>query len=44
MSWTKVGPGKYRVWVADVHLTFKTQRDAERFCAAAYRATKRSWE
>lgn len=37
MGWTKVAPGRYQVWVRDVCVTFKTQRDAERFALAGNR-------
>ena len=37
MNWLKVAPGKYQVWVGDVCVTFKTERDAERFANAGSR-------
>lgn len=40
---TKISPGRYRVWVADVYLDFKTERDAERFCLAGHRSFLQSW-
>lgn len=40
----KQAPGKYVVWVADVSLTFKTERDAIRFAQAGNRAIRKSWE
>ena len=33
----KVAPGKYQVWVRDVCVTFKTERDANRFMFALQR-------
>lgn len=40
----KKGPGHYSVWLADIYLVFRTERDAERFCRAADYAKFRSWE
>lgn len=37
MNWIKRAPGVYQVWVRDVCVTFKTERDAQRFCAAGNR-------
>lgn len=37
MKWMKAGPGRYQVWVLNVCVTFKTQRDAERFALAGSR-------
>lgn len=41
---TKKAPGKYVVWVGDLHLEFKTERDAWRFANAEARAVERSWQ
>jgi hypothetical protein len=34
----KVKPGMYTVWIGTVCVTFKKERDAERFCAAVNRS------
>jgi hypothetical protein len=39
----KKAPGHYTVWIGDLYLVFKTERDAQRFCDAEARAKKRSW-
>lgn len=44
MSYTKIAPGKYQVWIGDMFLNFKTERDADRFIRAMERAAYKSWE
>lgn len=38
----KFKPGRYDVWVGDICLSFKTERDADRFASAGNRAFRRS--
>lgn len=37
--WVKDGPGRYTVTLSELAITFKTERDARRFCDAGSRAT-----
>ncbi len=39
----KSGPGRYSVWMADLYIVFRTERDAQRFVNASHYAFKRSW-
>lgn len=42
--WVKRRPGHYTVWIGDLYLVFKTERDAQRFVNAEGFAKHRSWD